>query len=163
MEVNGTLIWYYKICKREVYLMAHSIVPNQQDENIEVGRFIHENYYRRSEKEIRFGNVVFDVMYKNGNNLIIGETKKSSKFLEASKWQLLFYLNVLKQAGINAKGVLQYPEEKKRIEVELTYENEKELNEIVEDIKKIINEPYPPKVEECIYCKNCAYREYCFA
>lgn len=163
MDVNGTLVWYYKICKREVYLMAHSIVPNQQDENIEIGRFIHDNYYRRNEKEIRFGNVVFDVMYKNGNKLIIGETKKSSKFLEASKWQLLFYLNVLKQAGIEARGVLQYPEERKRVDVELTDENISELENIIKDIEQIIDAPNPPKVEECIYCKNCAYREYCYA
>ncbi|GFR35138.1 CRISPR-associated protein Cas4 [Thermobrachium celere] len=163
MDVNGTLVWYYNICKREVYLMSHGIVPNQDDENIEIGRFIHENYYRRNEKEIRFGNVVFDIMYQSGSKLIIGETKKSSKFLDASKWQLLYYLKILSDAGIEAKGVLQYPEERRRVEVELTEENIKKLKEMEEEIKNIIEAPLPPKVEDCIYCKSCAYREYCYA
>ncbi len=49
--------------------------------------------------------------------------KKSSKFEEASKIQLLYYLRELEKAGINAKGgVLLYPEERKRIDVELTRE-----------------------------------------
>ncbi|MBZ4663988.1 MAG: cas4 [Caloramator sp.] len=163
MDVNGTLIWYYNICKREVYLISHGILPNQDDENIDIGRFIHENYYRRNEKEIRFGNVVFDVMYQNQNKLIIGETKKSSKFLEASKWQLLYYLKILNEAGIDAKGVLQYPEERRRVEVELTDENIIKLKKMEEEIINIIESPLPPKVEECVYCKNCAYREYCYA
>lgn len=163
MDINGTLVWYYKICKREVYLMSHGIVPNQDDDNLEIGRFIHENFYKRNEKEIRFGNVVFDVLYKNKNELVIGETKKSSKFLEASKWQLLFYLNLLKEAGIKAKGVLLYPEERKKVDVELTEENMRELRLITEEIQKIIDSDAPPKIEENHYCKNCAYREYCFA
>lgn len=28
MEVTGTLIWYYYICKREVWLMFHQIAPD---------------------------------------------------------------------------------------------------------------------------------------
>ncbi|TDT51940.1 CRISPR-associated protein Cas4 [Fonticella tunisiensis] len=163
MDVNGTLVWYYKICKREVYLMSHGIVPDQEDDNIEIGRFIHENYYRRNDKEIRFGNVVFDVVYQDGNKLVIGETKKSSKFLEASKWQLMYYLKVLKEAGIEASGVLQYPEERRRVEIKLTDENIKELKKIEAEIIDITNSKVPPKIEECIYCKNCAYREYCYA
>lgn len=102
-------------------------------------------------------------MYQNGNKLIIGETKKSSKFLEASKWQLLFYLNILKQAGIDAKGVLNYPEERRKIEVELKQNHIIELEEITKEIEKLINSDIPPKVEECVYCKSCAYREYCYA
>lgn len=163
MEINGTLIWYYNICKRQVWLMSHGIIPDQHDENIDLGRFIHDNYYKRNNKEIRFGNVVFDVMYEKGNELIIGEVKKSSTFENASRWQLLFYLRVLKEAGINAKGVLCYPEERKRIEIELDEENFKKLDCMIKDIEKIILLPTPQKAEKCRYCRNCAYKEYCFS
>ena len=57
MEVNGTLMWYYMICKREVWLMSRNIVPDQKDTNIDIGRFIHETSYTRNKKEIEFGNV----------------------------------------------------------------------------------------------------------
>ena len=56
VEITGTLIWFYKICGREVWLMAHSIIPDQQDDNIDIGRFLHENTYQRNKKEIVFGN-----------------------------------------------------------------------------------------------------------
>ena len=120
MEVTGTLVWYYKICKREVWMMARGILPDQKDENIDYGRFLHEETYKRNEKEVMFGNVRFDVIFKNEEKLVIGETKKTSKYEDASKYQLAFYLKVLKEAGIYAEGQLLYPEEKKRVDVILT-------------------------------------------
>lgn len=163
MSVNGTLVWYYNICKRQVWLMSRNIVPDEHDENVELGRFIHEEAYNRNSKEISFGNVKFDILFHKGKELIIGETKKSSKYDEASKWQLLFYLKVLKDYGINAKGVLLFPEEKKRKEILLDEDSELELNSMVEDIEKIIDLELPPDVNKTIFCRNCAYKEYCYA
>jgi len=162
-NITGTLIWYYKICKRQVWLMSHGIVPDEKDENIELGRFIHEYYYKRHDKEIWFGNVKFDVLFEDEEKIIIGETKKSSKFFEASKYQLLYYLHVLSESGIKAKGLLLYPEERKRFEIELTDDTVEELNSMCEEIKKIIDESFPPKVKKIRMCTKCAYREYCFA
>ena len=62
-KINGTLMWYYGICKREVWLMSRNIVPDQSDTNIDIGRFLHETAYSRNKKEIEFGNVKFDVLY----------------------------------------------------------------------------------------------------
>lgn len=163
MEVNGTLVWYYNICKREVWLMSRGIVPDQQNENVDLGKFIHEHSYTRKDKEISFGNVKFDVLLESKNGIVIGETKKSSKFQEASKWQLMFYLRVLKNAGINAKGKLLYPEERKRMDIELTEENETKLNEMIKDIEDICICSKPDEVKKNPYCKNCAYKEYCYA
>ncbi|SHK18580.1 protein of unknown function DUF83 [Caminicella sporogenes DSM 14501] len=50
VKVNGTLIWYYYICKREVWLMAHNLTPDQDNQYIDLGRFIHENSYMREKK-----------------------------------------------------------------------------------------------------------------
>ena len=163
MEVNGTLMWYYAICKREVWLMSRNIVPDQKDTNIDIGRFIHETVYNRNKKEIEFGNVKFDVMFKSKDELIIGETKKTSKFQEASQMQLLYYLRELRKTGINATGVLLYPGERKRVEVALTEEKILELEEIESEIKLIINNETPPPVIKNKYCRSCGYREYCYA
>lgn len=163
MDISGTYLWYYNICKREVYLMSRGIVPDQHDENIDLGRFIHENYYKRNDKEVSFGNVVFDVIFKSKDELVIGETKKTSKYMEASKYQLLFYLRVLREAGIKARGQLLYPEERKRLDVYLDEENEKILDEMIKEIEKIFEMETPPEVKENHYCKNCGYREYCYA
>lgn len=163
IEINGTLMWYYMICEREVWLMSRNIVPDQKDTNIEIGRFIHEKSYSRNKKEIEFGNVKFDVLLNNKDELVIGETKKTSKFQEASRIQLLYYLKELKKAGINARGVLLYPEEKKRVEVELTEENILLLQEIEEKVRNIIANEMAPPVIKNKYCRRCGYREYCFA
>lgn len=163
MDINGTLVWYYCICKREVWLMSHNIIPDQKDTNIDIGRFIHESSYNRNKKEIHFGSTKFDVLMRKGNKMIIGETKKSSKFETASKYQLLFYLKVLEDAGIEAKGVLLYPEERKRIDVELTEAERSKLDEIIKHIITITEMEKPPKVEKNKYCNNCGYKEYCYA
>lgn len=163
MDVNGTLIWYYCICKREVWLMSHNIVPDQQNEAIDLGRFLHEQSYKRNSKEIVFGNVRFDVLLETKDELVIGETKKTSSFSEASKWQLMFYLKVLKKAGILASGELLYPKEKKREEVQLTEEAELQLEQMEREIVKIMNEPQAPRPTQCKYCKKCAYEEYCWS
>lgn len=163
MEINGTLMWYYKICKREVWLMSRNIIPDQKDTNIDIGRFIHETAYSRNKKEIEFGNVKFDVLFNTRDELIIGETKKTSKFQEASQMQLLYYLRELKKADLNAKGVLLYPEEKKRLEVELTEDNIIALEKAEEEIILIVSSEIPPPVTKNKYCRSCGYREYCYA
>ncbi|MDY4077914.1 MAG: CRISPR-associated protein Cas4 [Clostridium sp.] len=163
MGANGTLIWFYKICKREVWLMSKNILPDQMDENIDLGRFIHENSYQRKEKEVLFGNVKFDVVFENEDKLVIGETKKTSKYENASKYQLAYYLFVLKDSGINAEGVLLYPEEKKRTKVILTKELEEELKDIIKEIEEIQEKDIPPELKKINFCKNCGYREYCYS
>ncbi|MFD3157029.1 CRISPR-associated protein Cas4 [Haloimpatiens sp. FM7330] len=163
MEVNGTLIWFYNICKREVWLMARGIVPDQNDENVDLGKFMHEHSYKRNEKEITFGNVKFDILFKSKDKLVIGENKKSSKYNEASKWQLLYYLKVLKKAGVNAEGVLVYPNERKRVEIKMDEKSEMKLDKMVDDIEQLSILSKPPKVEKIPFCKKCAYREFCYA
>ncbi len=163
MNITGTLVWFYKICPREVWMMARNIVPDQKDENIDYGRFLHENTYQRNEKEVVFGNVKFDVIFKTKNKLVIGETKKTSKYEEASKYQLAFYLQVLKNAGIHADGQLLYPEEKRRVDVILTEKLEDELEQIKQKIIEIAESEQAPQPRKNPFCKNCGYREYCFS
>ena len=163
MDINGVFLWYYNICKRELWLMSRKIIPDQRDENVDVGRFIHKNTYKRNKKEISFGNVKFDIVFSSKNKLVIGETKKSSKYKEASKWQLMFYLKTLKDAGIHASGQLFYPEERKREEVILDDISSRKLGEMISDIEYICSLDKPPSVKKIPYCKNCAYREYCCA
>lgn len=143
--------------------MSKNILPDQMDENIDLGRFIHENSYQRKEKEVLFGNVKFDVVFENEDKLVIGETKKTSKYENASKYQLAYYLFVLKDSGINAEGVLLYPEEKKRTKVILTKELEEELKDIIKEIEEIQEKDIPPELKKINFCKNCGYREYCYS
>ncbi|WP_456465775.1 Dna2/Cas4 domain-containing protein, partial [Desulfurobacterium sp.] len=57
-SINGTLIWYYYICKREVWLIAHGIEAEQDNDFIAVGRLIHEKRYKNKAKELLIDNKI---------------------------------------------------------------------------------------------------------
>ena len=162
VNITGTLIWYYYICKREVWLMAHQIEPAQNNTNIEIGRIIHEDSYQREKKEIRFDNTVIDILGHREGNIIIAEIKKSSKYLPSVTKQLAFYLLQLKEKGINLTGEIRIPQEKKKIKVELTQELEQEIKEICVNIEKIIELSLPPVAEKIHFCGRCGYYEFCW-
>lgn len=143
--------------------MAHNIVSDQDDPNIDIGRFMHENSYKRKKKEISIGGIKVDVLDKKDGYLMIGEIKKSSKFIESSKMQLAYYLLELKRNGLEGRGVLMFPRERKRETIELTDELIEELEEAEKDIMEICNRPYPPKPNKINMCKNCAYAEFCWS
>ncbi|MBO8165040.1 MAG: CRISPR-associated protein Cas4 [Brevibacillus sp.] len=163
LPVTGTDIWYYFICKRECWLMIHRIAPDEEDENLEIGRFIHEYRLGRQKKELSVDSVQLDRIKKVGDHLIVQEIKKSSRFLESSRYQLLYYLQTLKKMGIEAKGELVFPEERKKESVILTPEEERVLDRAVAEIRHIARQPVPPPPKKINYCRKCAYRDYCWA
>lgn len=143
--------------------MAHQIIPDQEHPFIEIGRLIDEESYNRDRKKINFENVVLDLIRSNEEDIIVGEVKKSSKAETSARLQLAFYLYKLKQKGVVAKGLLLFPDERKRVTVELTPELERELEEIFRDIQKIISRENPPPFKKIGYCKNCGYKEFCMS
>jgi len=163
MPVTGTDIWYYFICKRQCWLMVHRIAPDEEDENIEIGRFIHEYRYGRQKKELDLGSVKIDRVIKVKGELVVREIKKSSRFLESARFQLLYYLDVLRNMGVIAKGELVFPEERDKETVEWTPEGKEKLNKAVEEIRRIARLAVPPEPRKIGFCKKCAYREYCWA
>ena len=134
MPVTGTDIWYYFICKRQCWLMLHRIAPDEEDENLEIGRFIHEYRYERGKRELDLGSVKIDRVIKLKGELVVREIKKSSRFLESARFQLLYYLDMLRNMGIVARGELVFPEERDRETVEWT-PKESEIDKAVEEIR----------------------------
>ncbi|MBZ2175792.1 CRISPR-associated protein Cas4 [Schnuerera sp. xch1] len=163
LDVNGTLVWYYFVCKREVWLMSHNIVPDQDDSNIEVGKFIHEKSYSREKKEITIGNVKVDVLNKKDGYLMVGEVKKTSKYAESAKMQLSYYLLELKRHGLEGTGVLMFPKERKRIEINLNDELIRKLEKIESEILRICYAECPQEPKKISFCTKCGYREFCWS
>ncbi len=166
-KITGTLIWYYFICEREVWLIAHEISSFQDDPFLEIGRIIHEESYKREKKEIEMEGMKFDLIKKQGDseakNILLAEIKKSSRFLEASTMQLCYYLFELEKIGIDAEGELLFPMEKRRVRVKLDDEKREKLKDAVERIKEIIKREKPPSAQRIKFCKNCAYKEFCWS
>lgn len=160
VKVSGVMVQYYVLCKRELWFYIHQINMNYNNEDISIGKTIHENSYKRKKKELRVDNIVFDFVEDN-EELTIFEVKKSSKVTLGAKYQLYYYLYTLKKAGLNPKGVLVYPKEKKREKIELTEDIESELKEIIKGISEIANMSKPPKEINKPYCKRCSFFELC--
>lgn len=163
LHVSGTLVWYYYICPREVWLIGRQITPDQDDTNVSLGRFIQDYSYPRERKELAVGNIKMDVFKVGNGELIIGEVKKTSKYRQSARMQLAFYLAELRERGIAARGELRFPKEKQREEVVLDQETEKELDRARREILRILYLPQPPTPTKIKYCKNCAYAEFCWS
>ncbi|MDI6861477.1 MAG: CRISPR-associated protein Cas4 [Caldisericia bacterium] len=162
-SITGTLIWYFNICKREVWFMSRELNPDQDNSFLEFGRVIEENFYKRANKFYNFKNMKIDLIKKSGKYLLIGEIKKSSKYEKSSILQLAFYLKKLKELGVESKGELLIPKERKVIKVELNEQLEKEIDKAIEEIEKIIILDKPPELQKNRFCKRCAFREFCWS
>jgi len=163
LNVTGTLIWYYYICKREVWLMAHHIDSFQDNDFLEIGRLIHDESYRREKKEIQFENTKFDLVKNKDGELVIAEIKKSSHFAKAASMQLAFYLWRLEQKGIKATGEIRVPKEKKKKTITLTPELRAELEQSLAEIEAIMNLDKPQPLKKIKFCRNCSYNEFCWS
>ena len=162
-NITGTLVWYYAICPRECWLMAHQIEPERENDLLAQGRLNTEAHYERREKEVVLpGGVRVDQVRREKGRLILSEVKKSSKFLPAAKLQLAYYLWVLEQEGVEASGEVLVPDERKREEVSLV-EMRGVLLGVIDAIGVLTTEPRPPKAEWLHYCKTCAYSEFCWS
>ena len=161
--MNGTIINYYFHYKRQCYMFAHRLNLEDNSEIVRVGKAIHEDKAKSSENsEIKIDNIVLDKI----NSKYVVEIKKSDADIEACKWQLLYYLKILKDKGIEREGKLEFIEknktDRKIIFIELNEEIEKELNEHISKIEELLSMDELPTVINKPACKKCAYYEYCY-
>ncbi len=162
-RIGGTLVWYYAICSREVWFMCRGIEPDRRDELLRLGRLIDESSYSRERHNIDMGDNRFDVFSEEGGILVIGEVKKSSRSLDASRLQLAHYLYSLEKEGILAEGRLLFPQERRREEVLLDDSLRQSLDRAYEEIQSIGESSRPPELRKNSWCRNCAYREWCWS
>ncbi len=162
VNITGTLISYYFICKTKLWLHANRLNLEDNSEDVRIGKVLHEIQEQKTKKaEIKIDNVKIDKITKE----YLVEFKKSDSDPEAVKWQVLLYLYKLKQKGIHRKGKIDYHEKNHNTKteiLELDEQNEKELLRVLEAIENLINLPKSPAPKFENKCKKCAYYEYCF-
>jgi len=128
-----------------------------------MGKALHEVKAAGSQNsEISIEHIRLDRLTKE----YLTEIKKSDADMEACRWQVLFYLKVLKEKGIMRKGRLEFIEKNKtgkRVEVlELTEELEQQLEIYRNQVSELLNQENVPPVVRKKHCKACAYYEYCY-
>lgn len=160
-KITGVQISYYFICPTKLWLFSRNITLERDYENVKIGRFLHEDRYKRKKKdETIWGTISIDfVNTKDG--LVLHEIKKTKKMEDAHRYQMLYYLHFLKNNGIDAKGIINYPLINKKEDVILTDSNEKEVERICQEIQHIKSSDIRTPERKNI-CKKCAYQEFCF-
>lgn len=159
-EITGVMVYYYVVCKRKLWYFINQIDMEHTNENVEIGKIIDEEFYKRDEKHINIDNVINIDFIKSRN--VLHEIKKSRKIEDAGIWQVKYYLYYLKQRGVELKAQIDYPMLKQTMQIELQEDDEEKISEMIKDIKKIMDMNIPPICEKSRICKSCAYYDLCY-
>ena len=160
-EITGMMVYYYFVCKKKLWYFANQIQMEQNSELVEIGKIIDETSYKNQEKHILIDNTINIDFIKN--NVILHEVKKTKSIEEASIWQVKYYMYYLEQKGVeNIKAKIDFPLIKETKDVVLNYEDRQALQNIITNIREIINSKNPMDVIQDKKCKKCAYYDLCF-
>jgi CRISPR-associated exonuclease Cas4 len=130
-------------------------------ENVKIGRFISENTFSREDHEIQIDDIVID--FYDAQKKIIHEIKKSDALHESHIWQVKHYIAVLEDKGVKGvTGMINYPEQRKTVAVQLNNEDKITLLQIKKEIEKLRKQVEVPKLLETPFCTNCAYFDFCY-
>ncbi len=160
LKTNGIKVNYLYVCERKLWFFDKGIQMEHTSEKVLLGRLLEEYVYpRQNKKEVLIDNLIcIDIL----DDERIREIKYSNKLPHVDRIQILYYLYYLKQLGIEKRGIINYPKLKRREEVVLTSEAEKEVEEALKRVHEITQMKSPPAVQRKSYCSKCAYFEFCF-
>ena len=161
VRITGVKIDYYHICHTKLWLFSHNITLEAGHENVEIGKQLHEDRYKRDGKDVTIDNTISIDFVRRGSSIELHEVKKTKKMADADRAQLLFYIYYLKQRGVSAEGVINYPLIRETVRVTLTPDDEAVLQRDIEEIERIVRGRMPHPLRKRI-CAKCAYIEFCF-
>lgn len=170
------LVGYYVICPRKAWLSLRGLWMEQESTAVALGRLIDETSYTRQKKEITLTATAPDgtplvgkVDWARLDRGVLHETKKSRAVEDAHRWQLRFYLWLLKRCGATRpdgqpfRGHINYPKLRRTEPVGLRPEHEARLAEMVTDLRRLARQDHPPpRIDTRAFCKKCAFEELCY-
>jgi CRISPR-associated exonuclease Cas4 len=162
-RITGTAMNYLFVCPRKLWFFQNQIEMEHTSDAVALGRLLHEERYgRQKRKETQIDDLIrIDFIDKDG---VLHDVKSGQAMEKAHEMQILYYLYLLKQKGLaNRKGVINYPRQRRTVEVELTPEKEREVEAAIERVERISSQPVPPDVEFTKICKSCSYLELCWS
>lgn len=154
------MVYYYNVCKRKLWFFSNEINMEDCSEDVKIGELLDQKSYGREDKHINIDNVINIDFF--GNENILNEIKKSNKIEEATIWQVKYYLYYLKQRGVVITAKIDYPLLKKNVYVELTDEDEINIEAMLQDIESITDSDTAPDKLQSGICKKCAYYDLCY-
>lgn len=160
LKTTGIKINYLYVCERKLWLFDRGITMESKSDKVLMGKLLGEYSYPREDKrEVLIDNLInIDIVGDDE----IREVKLSNRMHNADRIQLLYYLYYLRQLGIEKRGIINYPKMKKREEIVLTDDAEREVETALMRVQEILSMDKPPQLERKPYCTKCAYYEFCW-
>ena len=161
MNITGIMIYYYFVCQRRLWYFANQINMEQNSELVKIGKIIDEMTYTREKKQILIDNTINIDFIKNG--AILHEVKKTTSIEEAGIWQIKYYMYYLENKGIeNIKAKIDFPLLRKSKEINLEDNDRQVLDNVIKNIKEIIEMDRPTSVINSKICDKCSYFDLCY-
>ncbi|GIV18229.1 MAG: CRISPR-associated protein Cas4 [Armatimonadota bacterium] len=160
--ITGTHIHYFLVCPRKCWLSLHHLHQEADSDLVELGRLTHERTFARQQmREVDVDGFLRIDFTSEG---IVHEIKHGQSEEQAHRMQLAYYLYQLRLRGVQTHGVLHYPNQRRKERVELTPELEAELQQVIQQVEALRQQPLPPQVPRPMrICRSCAYEEFCWS
>jgi CRISPR-associated exonuclease Cas4 len=160
-RLTGTQLNYLLVCPRKLWLFSHHITMERENEAVALGQLLHEESFQRQKKEVLIDDLIRIDFF---DDEAVHDIKKGRSMEEAHRAQILYYLWYLRQKGVEGlKGVINYPKQRRSVEVELTPAAEVEVEEWVRQVQMVVAQATPPVVEAPMrICRKCSYNELCW-
>ncbi|WP_077920493.1 CRISPR-associated protein Cas4 [Spirosoma sp. 209] len=163
-HTTATLIAYYHLCHRKLWLHAHQIRMEHTSEAVAEGKQLHERAYpQRAE---RYREIILDgskIDFYDPYDKVVHELKKSNKLEHSHVAQVQFYLYLLRKNGIDgATGLIEYPKLRQTERVALTNEDVPMVENWIREVERIVDsEQCPPRLAKS-RCRSCSYFDFCW-
>lgn len=160
-RLTGTQLNYLLVCPRKLWLFSHHITMERENEAVALGQLLHEESFQRQKKEVLIDDLIRIDFF---DDEAVHDIKKGRSMEEAHRAQILYYLWYLRQKGVEGlKGVINYPKQRRSVEVELTPAAELEVEEWIRQVQMVVAQTTPPIVEAPMrICRKCSYNELCW-
>jgi CRISPR-associated exonuclease Cas4 len=176
VRIGGMLVGYYVLCPRKAWLSMRGLWMEQESTTVALGRQVGAQSYTRQTKELMLTAeapdgtpLVGKIDWAQLDQGVLHETKKGRSCEDAHKWQLRFYLWMLKRSGVTRPdgdpfaGEINYPTLRRTEPVYLKPEHEERLAEIVAALRRLAaQDTPPPRIDRRAFCKRCAFEDLCY-
>ena len=161
LTFTGTEVGYYFICTKKLWWFSHGVEMERENDRVRMGRLVHKESYGRRKKELNVDDRIVLDWREDG---IIHEVKLTDSMERAHEMQLLYYLYYLKHfKGVEGlRGQIDYPKLRESKSVELTPEREREIEDALAEMRRIVSSRRAPEVGWMKICRSCSYADLCW-
>jgi CRISPR-associated exonuclease Cas4 len=71
MRITGIKVTYYFICHTKLWLFSNNITLEKENDNVNIGKLLHEDRYKRDSKEITIDQTISIDFIRKGDTIIL--------------------------------------------------------------------------------------------